>query len=200
MAVSASGTGWMRDSPFIYGVQAGYNFQSGPWVYGFEADFGSFRLNGSRNATGTYPVGSGIVSMGDAYSIGTDFSTNWLATARPRFGWTSGNLFGMHDPLLIYATGGLALTDLHMSFNFSDVNGATASGAASKTLAGWALGAGFEYMVDSHWSLKAEYLHLGFGHVCASGVIDSGSGYSQGISVCANLKADIARIGVNYRL
>jgi outer membrane immunogenic protein len=199
-AVNASGTGWMRDSTLIYGMQAGQNWQTGYWVYGFETDFGSLRLNGSRNATGTYPVGFGFVSMGDAYSIGTTFSTNWLTTARARLGWTSDKLFGAHDPLLIYATGGLALTDLHMAFNFSDVNGATASGSASKTLSGWALGGGLEYMVNIHWSLKAEYLHLDFGNVCASGIIDSGSGYSQGISVCANLKADIARIGVNYKL
>ena len=147
---------------------------------------------------GAYPVDFGFTSMGTPYTIGTGFSTNWLATARPRFGWTTDKLFGEHDPLLIYATGGLALTDLHMSFNVRDANDAAASASASKTLAGWAMGGGLEYQLNARWSVKAEYLHLGFGNVCASGIF--GSGYSQGIGVCTDLSADIARIGINYRL
>jgi outer membrane immunogenic protein len=200
LAVSATGTGGMSADTFIYGLQAGYNVQSARWVYGFETDFGSFHLNGSRTGTGVYPTSYDFVSAGDGYSVNTGFSTTWLFTARGRFGWATDNVFRDHDSLWIYGTGGLAVTDLHVSFNFSDVDGGTGSGSASRTLAGYALGFGLEYMIDSNWSVKAEYLHLGFGHVCASGIIDSGIGYSQGIDVCADLKADLARIGINYKL
>ena len=104
-----------------------------------------------------------------------------------------------HDSLWIYATGGLAMTDLHVSFNFSDAEGDTGNGSASRTLLGYAIGAGLEYKLDSRWSVKAEYLHIGFGHVCASGFI-SGFGYANGISTCADLTADLARLGLNYKL
>src|SRR5262249_28001630 len=139
IAVGASGTGWMNANTFIYGAQAGYNWQSNRWVYGFEADFGSFHLNGSRQASGVYPVDFGSVSMGDGYTIGTGFSTTWLATTRARFGWATDNVFRTRDSLWFYATGGLALTDLHVSFNFSDVDGGAGSGNASRTLAGYAI-------------------------------------------------------------
>lgn len=201
LAVGASGTGWMSANTFIYGVQAGHNWQNEHWVYGFEADFGSFNLRGSRQSSGLYPDDfNGNVSMVDNYTIGTGFSTTWLITARGRYGWTTDNVWREHDSLWIYATGGLALTDLHVSFNFIDDEGATGNGSASRTLLGYAIGAGLEYKLNNRWSVKAEYLHLGFGHVCASGLIIGSGGYANGISTCADLTADLARLGLNYKL
>ena len=204
LAVDASGTGWMSGDTFIAGVQAGHNWQIDKFVYGLEADFGSFHLKGSRQASGPYVVDYNIVSASfDSYTIGTGFQTDWLFTMRGRLGWTTDRLLREHDRLLIYATGGMALTNLKTSFTFSDTEGAAASGSASGRRAGWALGAGLEYMLNERWSVKGEYLHVDFGDVCTSGTITSqifGVGYSQGIGTCADLTADLARIGINYRL
>ena len=43
-----------------------------------------------------------------------------------------------------------------------------ASGANSATRVGWTLGAGVEYAVNNHWSLRAEYRYTDFGHLAIS--------------------------------
>jgi outer membrane immunogenic protein len=210
LAVDASGTGDMHGNGFLAGLQGGYNWQFGNYVYGIESDFGAFHLNGSRQVTAPYVLTYGVIyapappATGDHYTIGNGFNTDWLYTLRGRFGWTIENFLHRQDQLWLYATGGLALTDLRVNFNFSDTIGVTGGASHTGVIPGWVLGAGFEYMLNSRYSIKAEYLHLDFGKVCASGVPFLSSPpnfyYSQGISTCADLTADLARIGINYRL
>ena len=79
---------------------------------------------------------------------------------------------------------------------------ANAAGTASKTMAGWALGGGLEWMMDKRWSLKGEYLYVDFGKVTAPAVIGfpaSGPAYAQGLSTTADLTAHIARLGINFK-
>lgn len=72
-------------SGFAGGVQGGYNWQSGPVVYGLEAD-----LQGS-GASGTFA----------AYK----FSNPWFGTVRGRIGYAI-------DNVLFYGTGGIAFGDV----------------------------------------------------------------------------------------
>lgn len=74
-----------KPSGFAGGVQGGYNWQSGPLVYGLEAD-----LQGS-GASGTFA----------AYK----FSNPWFGTARGRIGYSV-------DNVLFYGTAGLAFGEL----------------------------------------------------------------------------------------
>jgi outer membrane immunogenic protein len=67
------------------GVQAGYNFQSGPWVFGVEGDI---------EATGA----------SDTFAS-WKFSNPWFGTVRGRAGYT-------FDNILVYGTGGLAFGEL----------------------------------------------------------------------------------------
>lgn len=197
-ALNASGTGTISDTGFTGGVQAGYNWQQSNLIYGFEADFGAFSLSGSRTASGVFPGGGdtlGFVGSSN-YSIGTSVDSKWLATFRGRFG------IALPSNLLVYATGGLALTRISVSFNYSDSSPvpSTGAGSASQTKTGWALGGGLEWALDNHWSVKGEYLYVDFGSVTASGFINNvGGGYNQGISTSADLRAHIARLGVNYK-
>ena len=101
----------------------------------------------------------------------------------------------MFSNVLIFGTGGLALTDLQVSHFFFDnaavgaVSGATANGSASARKLGWTLGAGFEWMVNKNWSVKAEYLHVNFGSVSVNSTITHAApinlGKSQAISTSA---------------
>ncbi len=57
--------------------------------------------------------------------------------------------------------------DGHVLFNSND-NG------NNRTLTGWTLGAGIEYMLGTNWTIKVEYLHFDFGnndnnHCCGDG-------------------------------
>ena len=74
-----------RPSGFAGGVQAGYNWQSGPWVFGVEGDIEG---TGASNTFAPWK-----------------FSNPWFGTVRGRAGYTLNNV-------LFYGTGGLAFGEL----------------------------------------------------------------------------------------
>lgn len=76
---------------------------------------------------------------------------------------------------MLYATGGLAWANVETKLgvdnvvpgvvgNFSDAQLASLSNGASSTDAriGYAVGAGGEWAFNPNWSVKAEYIYLGF--------------------------------------
>lgn len=110
----------------------GYNFSSGPFVYGLEADFGTTGLNERDTVSG----------------LGTVHATSdWNAAMALRAGWA-------FDDLLLYAKAGVAFTDLDLS--------STAGGSTSSTLTGGMLGFGAEYAVNERWSVRGEVASSGF--------------------------------------
>lgn len=202
-AVAAAGSGSINSSGITGGAQVGYNLQSGNVVYGVEADAEAFRLMGSRQGGGTFPVFTGVFPVGTPFTMTSSVSTNWLVTVRGRVGWAFGDV-------LAYATGGLAVTDLSVNNTYvENVAGPnTGSGAwgSSATKLGWTVGGGFEWAWSRNWSAKAEYLYLDFGSVTASGMIvnpaggaGNPNGYANAISTSTDLTAHIARAGVNFR-
>jgi len=74
-----------RPSGFAGGIQAGYNFQSGPLVIGLEGDL---QLNGADNRFAIWK-----------------FENPWFGTVRGRVGYAM-------DNILLYGTGGLAFGTL----------------------------------------------------------------------------------------
>jgi len=189
-AVGAAGSGKKSDRGFTGGVQAGVNVQSGRFVYGLELDLQSFNLSGARRGTANDPV-----TVGNLITVGTSFNTDWLFTARTRFGWT------VAPNVLLYGTSGVAATELGMHNSISSsLTGA--QGAASNTgrVIGWTLGGGAEWALNRHWTLRAEYLYLNFGSVTANAsVSDNVNVYTSNLATTVNLTAHIARAGINYK-
>lgn len=194
--VDAAGSGSASKSAFIGGGQVGYNLQNNNFVYGIEADFDSFNIKATHQATGAYTTGG-------SFTVTSSANTNWLLTARGRVGWT-------FDNVLAYATGGLAVTDLRSSNSFADsltfIPGpGVGSWSASTTKYGWTVGGGLEWALTRNWSAKVEYLYVNFGRVTASGLVTSaapgagGVGYGSAINTSVDLTASIARAGINYR-
>jgi len=189
-ALAAAGTGSMSASGFTGGVQGGYNLQSNNAVYGVELDFESLHLRPSRSVSGTYPVGG--IGISSPFTINESASTDWLFTARGRLGWA-------FNTLLVYATGGVAVTDLKASNSYTDPTPAAGTWAASATKAGWTVGSGVEWAFSKTWTAKIEYLYVDFGSVTANGTITPGPGYAQAISTKTDLTAQIARAGINHK-
>jgi outer membrane immunogenic protein len=189
-AVSAAGSGKLSDRGFTGGMQAGVNLQTGRLVYGLEVDVESFKLGGARTGTANDPV-----HVGNVITVGTSFDTDWLFTARSRFGWT------VAPNILLYGTGGVAATELGARNSISSsLTGA--QGAASHTgrVIGWTLGGGAEWALNRHWTLRAEYLYLDFGNVTANAsVSDGATSFPSNLATTVNLTARIARAGVNYK-
>ncbi|MBY0227580.1 MAG: outer membrane beta-barrel protein [Hyphomicrobium sp.] len=202
-AVERSGTGSLDDTAFTGGVLVGRNIQSGRWVYGAELDFGSFNLNAGGESGGVYPDFPGFPNT--PYSVGTSVETDWLMTARARIGWLAS------DTLLIYATGGLALTDVEVTNSFSDGAPSQGVGGAgqSDTKAGWAVGGGVELALTGNWTIRGEYLHVDFGSVTSKSSVGCTPGAPFDCSTVpvapssfntrADLSADIARAALTAR-
>ena len=195
-AVTSAGSGSASSGKFTGGIQGGYNWQTGSFVYGVEADFGAFNLNGSRSASGTYPANTVVGIAGSSFTVTNSFSTDWLFTARGRLGWaTSG--------WLVYATGGAAMSRVEVTNSFSDnyLTGATGGSNASKIKVGWTVGGGVEVALTRKWSLKGEYLYADLGSVSTVGTVSNSGfpGYANALGVSTSLTAHIARLGANYR-
>jgi outer membrane immunogenic protein len=194
-AVANSGTGSLSSSGFTGGIQGGYNWQVGQIVFGGEGDFGAFNLGKSVRASGEFPS----TFLGDAYTLDESMSTDWLITLRGRLGYT------VTPQLLIYGTAGLALTDFKFSSGYSDnaidatFPGGKGAASVSNVVTGWTIGGGGEWLIDSRWSIKAEYLYLDFGSTNMPVALSNTEDYTQTMSVDADLSAQVARVGVNYR-
>lgn len=119
----------------IGGYTAGYNWQSGNWVFGIESDTSLTDFEGST------PVACGPA----CYT-----SLNWFSTTRVRLGWATGNF-------LPYITGGLAYGEVEYGFSGLSV--------VDDVEFGWAAGAGIEAALNDRWSAKIEYLHADLGDV-----------------------------------
>jgi outer membrane immunogenic protein len=194
-AVAASGSGDLSSAGFTGGVQGGYNWQYGNIVYGGEADFGALDLGTSASPTGTFP----FVFAGTTYALTESMSTQWLATLRGRVG------YAVQPDLLLFATAGLALTDFTFSSSYSDnanngiVFGGTGFGERSEVKAGWVVGGGGEWLLDGRWSIKAEYLYIDFGSMGVVVPTSNSPAFTQTMVVDADLSAQVARIGINFR-
>lgn len=195
-AIAAVGHPGLSPRGFTGGGQAGYNFQGGHWVFGVEADFGSMHVSDDFTTTALYPC-----CAPTNFSITQKVSSDWLFTGRPRIGVANANV-------LVYGTGGVAMTNFNYTENFIDTF-ATAHESAkmSGTLTGWTAGGGVEFKTaaGSHWSWKAEYLYADFG----SGLKTTSTNltaFTPPISFPTNvfthqadLTQNIFRAGINYR-
>jgi outer membrane immunogenic protein len=189
-AVNATGQQSLKPNSITGGITAGYNWQSGNIVFGIELDMQAYRLAGTVINSGAYPTSPAL-----SYTFTTAINSNWLFTARPRIGLGVNNW-------LFYVTGGLAVTDLSATFMWGDNNpptGFAESAAFNKIKVGYAVGGGVEAAIAQRWTLKAEYLYVGFGNESVTGNMALQGYPGQVFTHTADLKASIARVGANYR-
>jgi hypothetical protein len=84
--------------------------------------------------------------------------------------------FVVTQPAMFYVTGGVAVTDLKYSEQFSDNQAgflATEGASISQIKAGWTAGAGIESVLSSNWTAKFEYLYADFGSVSANDTLST---------------------------
>jgi outer membrane immunogenic protein len=192
-AITAASTQQATPNGLTAGGGAGYSYQWDNFVLGFEVDFGKMDLSGATTVTQTYPC-----CAPTAFTVLQTTETSWLFTARPRMGVAFGHF-------LAYGTGGLAVTSVKYNALFTDTF-ATAHESASleEKRPGWAVGGGGEFKFSSHWSIKGEYLYMGFGRATVTST--NLTAFTPPIPFPTNvfthtvdLKAQIARAGVNFR-
>lgn len=192
-AVSTAASPKLRSDGFTGGAEAGYNWQMSGTVLGVAADINSFRLRGGT--TGAFPFpstlpGGAIGPPTSFFSSTSSFSTDWLFTGRGRLGWAN-------DHWLLYATGGVAVTNLSVNQSIPQLAPFVFNASSSSTRVGWTAGAGFEYAMTRNWSVKGEYLYLDFGNLNGVGVLTP-TFAALTYNNSTHLTANIARVGVNY--
>jgi len=142
-ASGGSGSASVKEPGFLGGAQVGANYQTGPVVWGFEADYNASTQNKS--------LPPGVLT-------GSTSQTPWFATLRGRVGMA-------FDRTLIYGTAGGAAGELR---SIAAIPAGTTS--TTVTYGTWTAGGGVEYGITDNLSARIEYLYLDNGHV-ATGVI-----------------------------
>ena len=180
------------------GLQGGYNYQTGPIVWGVEGDWQwanqSARSCGLNCGFTQTPDNVGIfiygASGGQAFSV--DQKVNWFGTARGRIGWTPS------DGTMLYATAGGAWMGIDETDTVASIapTPSTTTASFSNTKSGYAAGGGAEFRLWGNWTGKVEYLHIDVGGTTSTG----GPNTFVVTTTTGRIKDDIVRLGVNYKL
>jgi opacity protein-like surface antigen len=106
---------------------------------------------------------------------------------------------------MFYVKGGGVVTKYTTGVVDTNPIGLTINTTTNKTLSGWAAGAGVEYGIDMHWSVKAEYTVLGL----ARNVTNCGTAFAGGVPLAPPLTTEcsvthtpdvqMVTVGLNYR-
>jgi opacity protein-like surface antigen len=186
---------------YTLGGNVGYNYQSGRWVFGVEADLGWTNLNGGTACGPLVDDFTGNPSP--MFQMNCNAWAHWLATATGRVGYT-------WDRALFYVKGGGAWMNQQFSatcnLNASEqgFNGllvpnqqcANPAGAplmaftANTTRSGWTVGYGTEFALTRNWSARAEYNWVDFGRVNLTA--------SDGSPLRLGMHFSEVKVGVNY--
>jgi len=173
--VGTSPEGGTNGNGGTVGGQIGYRWQSGPMVFGVEAQGNWANLSG-RNTSVALP------------NAGFDNSSNLDA-----FGLFTGQVGYAWNNLLLYAKGGAAVTDTQYSDLVTGTSAVVATG--SDTRWGGVVGAGLEYGFAPNWSAAVEYDHLFMGNntenLTASGAPFATDSISQNV--------DLVTFRLNYK-
>lgn len=193
-SILANGKQKLSPLGFTGGAQGGYNFQTGRWVLGIEADVSGSTASDSKSTTVVYPCCSP-----STYTITQTVSNDWAVSLRPKIGYAVDNT--PVGDILGYVSAGVVGSQINYESNFSDNYGNSAQEAQniSEFHAGWTLGAGAEIALNSSWSLRPEYLYTHYGKVRPTGTLNTNAGWVAPMEHSADLSSSVFRVGVNYR-
>jgi opacity protein-like surface antigen len=150
------------------GLQGGYNWQSGPVVYGLEGQIDGLNTSRAFAFAGPLLTFTGLAtSVSESLSGSGTIERHWEGSFRGRLGYAQGRW-------LFYGTGGVAVTSITargaFAYNLAlgptltpipglpNPSGST-SGNTTKALVGPTIGAGTEYAVSRQVRLGIEYRH-----------------------------------------
>lgn len=127
----------------LFGGTIGGRWQTGYVVLGIEAEASIANLEDSAPNTS-------VAGFTNAVEV------DWLATVTAQAGIQTGRVHG-------YLEAGIAFTG--SEYNVTDTRGGPVdlSQSVSDTRNGVVLGAGLEYLLGAHWSIRGEYNYLNFG-------------------------------------
>jgi opacity protein-like surface antigen len=99
----------------VGGILAGYNYQTGPWVFGVSGDIGWSNAHGVG-------IAADIITTPNLYNI------NWTGHVLGQVGYATG-------PWMIFVTGGLAIMDFNLAQRRADARFSSVDSASCNWLA-----------------------------------------------------------------
>jgi outer membrane immunogenic protein len=177
----------------VFGMQTGYNFQSGWWLFGIEADaqLTTQHANPKFVCPGTIcnPAGTVVANFDQSQKL------EWFSTLRAHFG------VAVAPGMMAFLTGGAAVAGLQTSgtlFGY-DPTGAPAFNPFSNVAvnAGWTVGGGAEARIAGNWTGKVEYLYIDLGSITIS--VNNQLNTTATALFNSRLVDHIVRAGLNYK-
>jgi opacity protein-like surface antigen len=168
------------------GGQIGFNYQTGPWVLGIEADASSADLEGTNTC---------LAYSGSVVSTNCREHIETLGTLTGRLGYALGD----DGRTLLYVKGGAAwaLSTSTITINHNDPRRGrpvTGSDNTQEMRWGWAAGGGIEYALSVGWSVNLEYDYFDLGSSAASvPTLPDMPG-----SISAAQSEQVVKVGLNY--
>jgi outer membrane immunogenic protein len=179
-------------SGVIGGGQIGYNHElPNGVVLGVETDLAASDIGAKTSF-------SSLDGAGNTADANISSKIDYLGTVRGRVG--KAMFDGRFMP---YVTGGFAYGGVKASA-YSNCSSCVATGFSTptNTQTGWTAGAGAEYALTPHLSMKAEYLYTDLGRdniASGAGPYSLGGANLYNANVYDTATANVIRVGLNYR-
>lgn len=157
-AIPGSGRNSASGSSWVAGAHAGYTWQQGAAVFGFETDLQGMNLKSSMSGGLVYPF---LVIPTATDAARTSSTIDWYGTVRGQIGVANG-------PFMFYATGGLAYGRVTLDSYFNTLGVSVASQAA-ETKVGWVGGVGVNYLLQPNVVLNLQYQYVDLGSLSVAG-------------------------------
>jgi outer membrane immunogenic protein len=188
----AFGSNAANASSWLAGAHAGYNWQQGAAVFGFETDLQATHLNSSMSGGLTH--NPPIVPLPASDFASTTALIEYYGTVRGRLGWSAGQW-------MFFGTAGAAYGNVELSSTFSTLGLRTFSQTSEQKI-GWVVGAGFEYLLRPNLMLSLGYQYVDLGRIGISSTTTGISGpssvtLSQAATVHAQFQTVMA--GMSWR-
>jgi opacity protein-like surface antigen/outer membrane receptor protein involved in Fe transport len=183
----------------VLGVETGYNFQMGSWLWGIEGDLQLSGLRGTPTfvcpGTTCNPAGPVVAAFDQ------DQKLEWFGTLRARFGAV------VTPNALVFVTGGAAVAGLLTAgdvFGYNQTGIPTTDPFSNVSVnAGWTVGGGVEARLFGNWTGKIEYLYMDFGALTTNKnpTVDSTNAPAMTLTASFNshVTDQVVRAGINYK-
>ncbi|WP_272699580.1 outer membrane protein [Desulfovibrio sp. Fe33] len=177
----------MNEGSLAASVFAGVNHQVENWVLGVEGDFTYAPFDEKHDSGTTYYDSVPFQS----FDIRTRVASDWMASLKLRLGYAFGRS-------LVYLSAGPAVSEFRCQFHFEDDNmgGNTASVDKKQLSLGWTAGAGYEYMLEEGWGIRARYQHYEFPRVLDAAPSFTNSGFNGVFNNKLDVRSDLVQIGI----
>jgi outer membrane immunogenic protein len=180
---------------FLAGVQTGYFWQSGNFVFGPELSFTGSNISGDATSNPTTISLNGVPESPGITGITTTShqQLDWIAALTG----TVGVQFGTIMP---YVKGGFAAGQIQESVALGEAGVNLISLSRKGVDEGWTAGGGIAYKVAPSWILALEYDYYDFGDHAMSKSVDFGGGETlNGATTKVPETFEVVKASFNYQ-